>query len=42
MSTIAPLKRSRRRFLKGCTAAAGSLMVGFHVPFPSCRSGRRQ
>ena len=35
MSTIAPLKSSRRRFLKGCTAAAGSLMVGFHVPFPS-------
>ena len=33
MNTIAPLKVSRRRFLQGSAATAGSLVVGFHVPF---------
>ena len=29
----APLKISRRQFIKGGSAVAGSLVVGFHVPF---------
>jgi len=33
MSAIAPPKVSRRRFLQGSAATAGSLVVGFHVPF---------
>ncbi|MBL0122136.1 MAG: xanthine dehydrogenase family protein molybdopterin-binding subunit [Betaproteobacteria bacterium] len=33
MNTIAPPKVSRRRFLQGSAATAGSLVVGFHVPF---------
>jgi len=33
MSAIAPPKVSRRRFLQGSAASAGSLVVGFHVPF---------
>ncbi len=33
MNTIASPKVSRRRFLQGSAATAGSLVVGFHVPF---------
>jgi isoquinoline 1-oxidoreductase beta subunit len=33
MSAIAPPRVSRRRFLQGSAATAGSLVVGFHVPF---------
>ncbi len=33
MSAIAPPKVSRRRFLQGSAVSAGSLVVGFHVPF---------
>jgi isoquinoline 1-oxidoreductase beta subunit len=40
MNTIAPQKVSRRRFIQGSTAAAGSLVVGFHVPFLSAANAQ--
>ena len=33
MNTIAPMTRSRRRFLAQSTATAGALVIGFHIPF---------
>ena len=33
MNTLTAAKISRRRFLKGSAATAGSLVVGFHVPY---------
>ena len=33
MKTLAPAKVSRRHFLQGTVATAGSLVVGFHIPF---------
>ncbi len=35
-----PTNVSRRRFIQGSTAVAGSLVVGFHVPFASEASAR--
>ena len=33
MNPLPPIKVSRRHFLQGSTAVAGSLVVGFHIPF---------